>query len=168
MHSNAKDQHGFGPLHEAAQHNHKGMVKMFLEKGANINLTTNKNETPLLLSIAKGYSAIAKMLIKNGADLELKDGSRFTALHEAVDVDNIELTKTLMENGADVNATDKLFYTPLSAAVNNKNVKMVKILTMHANIDSKVKNVDGDSALEVALSKQYTSIFKTLAYSGMK
>ena len=105
---------------------------------------TNNNETPLLSSIAKGYSAIAKMLIKNGADLELKDGSGFAALHEAVEVDNIELTKTLMENGADVNATDKLFYTPLSAAVNNKNVKMVKILTMHANIDSKVKNVDGD------------------------
>ena len=167
MHSNAKDQHGFGPLHEAAQHNHKGMVKMFLEKGANINLTTNKNETPLLLSIAKGYSDVAKILIKNGADLELKDDSGFTALHEAVDMDNIELTKTLIENGANVDATDKSFYTPLSVAVDNNNEKMVKILTMHPDIDTKVKNVDGDTAFEVALSEQYTSILKILAYSEM-
>ena len=165
----AKDhRNGYGPLHVAIDMNKKAMVQLLLKKGANINLTSNNNETPLMLSVAKGHLAIGKLLIQHGADLELTESEGFSALHEAADLGNVEFAKALIYNGANINVKDDAFFTPLLLAVEQSHPKMVNLLTMCDGIDMNVKNGDGATALEIALNKKNMNIGKVLAYSGMK
>jgi ankyrin repeat protein len=45
------------------------VVKLLIEKGADVNIENDFENTLLIISIDKGYTEIAKFLIKKGADI---------------------------------------------------------------------------------------------------
>ena len=55
------------------------MVKLLLEKGANINVITS-SQTPLVIIAKWGYKAIVKLLLDKGADINTADKNGRTAL----------------------------------------------------------------------------------------
>lgn len=68
---NAKDNNGWTPLHEGARAGHEDVVKLLVERGANINERTmeGKGETPLYWSI-KNHGVdhpVSQLLMELGA-----------------------------------------------------------------------------------------------------
>jgi ankyrin repeat protein len=100
---NTKCKHGRTPLHFAAFFSKSDIVKLFIEKGADVNARDNSNFTPLFYARDAG---IAELLIKSGAEVNASDGTGYTPLHHAVRKGDKAVIKMLIENGADANIED--------------------------------------------------------------
>jgi len=101
---------GRRPLHRAveAQSNSADMVKILLERGADVDATDAEHMTPLHLAAHRGHFGLAKLLIGAGADVSAVSRTYGeTPLHLAVTGANIEVVRLLVENGADVHSTTR-------------------------------------------------------------
>ena len=56
------------------------LTKLLLEQGANPNVRTKGNETPLHLAADNGDTAVAQLLLSQGADVNAKDNYGHTPL----------------------------------------------------------------------------------------
>lgn len=63
------------PLHIAAQNGHFDLVKLLLEKEAEINCLNNKSNTPLHMSLSYDYIEVSEYLISKGADVNIENTS---------------------------------------------------------------------------------------------
>ncbi|KAK7409434.1 hypothetical protein QQX98_008395 [Neonectria punicea] len=54
----------------AAESGHEGIVKLLLEKGANVEAKDDYGWTPLLWAAENGHEGIVKLLLEKGADIE--------------------------------------------------------------------------------------------------
>ena len=106
------------PLHIVAQEGHVEVVKLLLEKGANIEAINNQGFTPLWIAAYKGHTEIVKVLIAAGADKETKteDEAKSTPLLIAVQEGHTEIVKVLIAAGVDIGAINNQGFTPLLIA----------------------------------------------------
>jgi len=101
----------------AAESNDLPAMKFLIAHGANPNLPTAKNNTPVTVAAGVGHShqaanfapdarlATVKYLVEElGADVNSKDDAGFTALHGAALVGNNDLILYLVAKGGDVKA----------------------------------------------------------------
>ncbi|MBE3041637.1 ankyrin repeat domain-containing protein, partial [Candidatus Bathyarchaeota archaeon] len=73
---NAKDNdYRRTPLLWAAENGHEAIVKLLLEKSADVELKDYYGQTPLLGAAGNGHEAIVKLLLQKGADIEGKDNN---------------------------------------------------------------------------------------------
>jgi ankyrin repeat protein len=81
---------------------HKELLGLFLEKGANVNYQNPPNGfTALICCTAAGHRDCVKMLLSKGADTKLKDKNKRTALAMAVRNGSKEMVELLLANGVD-------------------------------------------------------------------
>src|SRR4029077_4684407 len=93
------------PLLIAALHDGASpVVKLLLEKGANVAVRGYLNTTPLLSATGANDVASVRLLLEKGADVNAKDLTGQTPLMNAALYGNVEIIKRLLANGADVNA----------------------------------------------------------------
>ncbi|KAF1968539.1 ankyrin [Bimuria novae-zelandiae CBS 107.79] len=59
----SKDKYGLTPLSRAAQNGNEAVVKLLLDKGADLELKDKYGRTPLLWAVAKGHKAVVKLLL---------------------------------------------------------------------------------------------------------
>ena len=118
------------------------VVKLLIEKGADINATDScGGYTALMEACSCGHFDIAKLLIENGADVNVKDvmfGDTALTLannKNRSEKDCIKVMKLLIENGADTEVENKLTRTVLLQAAIEDRVDIVKFLIKNgANI----------------------------------
>lgn len=88
----------WSPLHTAVSNNRISIVKIFIDKGIDINLQYKCNgNTPLHLASEKGYYGIAKLLIEAGADKTILNSKNQTPLDLAITGEYTE-TANLLSN----------------------------------------------------------------------
>ena len=68
------------PLNLALDGGHIDIVKLLLEKGADVTVPTQNGRTPLSWAAGKGYEAVVRLLLDNGAEPESKDSMDRTPL----------------------------------------------------------------------------------------
>jgi len=68
---NAKDRDGYTPLSWAAGYGRLDVVKVLIEKGADVNDNGRDGWTPLMSAVKKGHSQVAELLIEKGASVEI-------------------------------------------------------------------------------------------------
>ncbi len=120
------------PLHVAIQKNCYEIVKILLERRADIEDEDLFGETPLHLAVSFGSEEIIDLLIEKEADINKKNKNGNTPLHYAVLRQNKKIVLLLLQAGAKINKKNNEGKTPLDEAKEWENVEIIKILEKHA------------------------------------
>ena len=110
----ALDSNGDTALALAIKENNVNLVKMIINKGANINIISFINNysdeySPLMIASKNGNKEIVNLLIKNGANVNLLNSSSMSALmtttydRHLITPEQIEVMKILIDAGANPN-----------------------------------------------------------------
>jgi ankyrin repeat protein len=120
----SKSHYGWTPLSRATGNEHEAVVRLLVEKGADVE---SKGHKPW--AAWNGHEAGMKPLLEKGADVESKDrlGGR-TPLSWAAAKGYEAAVKLLLEKGADVESKDGVGQTPLSRAARDGHKAVVKLL----------------------------------------
>ena len=105
------------------------MVKLLVESGANITLTSDSGEQPIHLASANGHVDVVKYLLdKNATIWDVADLDLWTPLHLASYHGHLPIVRIYVDLGADVNLPVDEGATPLHMAAGNGHVEVVRYL----------------------------------------
>ena len=117
------------PLTSAEKGGKLEILKLLLEKGADMNLGDNRGRTPLSIAAGTGLSEVANVLVEeNGIDLDLKDGDGRTALSWAAMQGRFEVVELLLRKKPNLHFKDTYGVTALWYAVENGDSEMVRLM----------------------------------------
>lgn len=119
------DDNDWTSLHRAAYYNQAEVIKLFLTKGADINIRTKiMNSTPLHLACQSGSLKAVIALVENKADLNVTKFGDITTtpLIKAVGENQIAIVKFLISKGAEVHRGT------VDLAIGNSQFKMLTVL----------------------------------------
>ena len=91
---NSQDPHGWTPIMEAVD-GHLEIVKLLLERGANVNEKDIFCFTPLFCASINNHLEIVKVLLEYGANVNEKNKWGITSLHSVSLFGNLEIVKIL-------------------------------------------------------------------------
>jgi ankyrin repeat protein len=118
---NSANSAGRSPLMEASAFTPQGkaidMVRLLLDKGADIDATDRQGFTPLAWAAQKGSAKVVALLLDQGAKVDAKDAFGRTPLMKAASTACLSCVRALIEKGADPNLADDQGKTALDAAL---------------------------------------------------
>eukprot|EP00010_Vexillifera_abyssalis_P007595 CAMPEP_0201549788 /NCGR_PEP_ID=MMETSP0173_2-20130828/6232_1 /ASSEMBLY_ACC=CAM_ASM_000268 /TAXON_ID=218659 /ORGANISM="Vexillifera sp., Strain DIVA3 564/2" /LENGTH=1322 /DNA_ID=CAMNT_0047959587 /DNA_START=105 /DNA_END=4073 /DNA_ORIENTATION=- len=164
---NCEDGEGSTPLHKAAWRGDVDTLKLFLEAGADIDVTDNEQATPLHKAAFKGNARVIRTLIEKGAKLDVRDKNGGTALYNACYNGHVMCAELLLEiHGSDktksaVNLKDTQGRTPLHAAACWGHWEVVHIL-LNCGADPNTADDEGTTPLHLAAFNGSTISIKFL------
>ncbi|KAL6808319.1 ankyrin repeat-containing domain protein [Trichoderma sp. SZMC 28015] len=150
----------------ASYYGHHAVVKLLVEKGADIE-AKDYEHSRTALSWAAWYSheVTIKLLVKKGADIDAKDKFGLTPLSWAALNGDEAITKLLVEMGADIKATDRNTRTPLSWAASKGHEAIARLL-IEKGADTEAKDRAGWTPLLFAAECGQEAIVKLLVEKG--
>ena len=101
-----KDVYRNTALHRAVKRGHIDVVRLLVERGANIEAKESDKSTPLYLAAMLGHTDIARYLLDCGANIESQGYYKRTPLSVATFYKNIDVFRLLIERGANIEARD--------------------------------------------------------------
>lgn len=126
---NCRDECSHTPLMLAAGEGHFQLVRLLLDRGADIHLTDATGEDALIKAYTRRDNAgKAALLLDSGASLNVTCEMGRTALIEACSRGDEEMVKKLLDRHPDVNHVTSDDETPLSFAIVNGTTAVVKLL----------------------------------------
>lgn len=84
-------------LHLAVENGHINIVRLCLEKGANVNFVKTNLITPLHLACTSGQLDIVNILVNSDADIEAKNALQETPLHRAALFNRVNIVEYLLD-----------------------------------------------------------------------
>jgi ankyrin repeat protein len=165
------DRSGKTALLWASERGHSEIIRLLLEKGADINAQGGENGNAIQCAAREGNLEIVQLLLEKGADINAQGGEYDNALQGAVRRGHLEIVQLLLENGADVNArhkstADKMDekhgnpshktstrgMTALHFSALNGNVGMTMSLCFH-HANPNAQSETGDTPLHLAIRR---------------
>lgn len=142
------------------------IIKYLIEKGVDVNISDNKQNTPLMLACSTKNPDVAELLLQYGANVNLKNDSE-TPLTLACNVsDNSDTVKLLLKYGLDINAPiTETGANALMVLTNKKSSLGVKNL-IESGADVNLCDKDGKSALFYAILQCNTELVEILIENG--
>jgi hypothetical protein len=138
------------------------LMRLFLERGANVHLTNRFDEQALQLAAWRGHADAVRLLLERGAVVN-RDGKRWGALHYAVFAGHADIARLLIEKGADVNARTPNDSTALMMAAREGQSDLARAL-LEAGADTQPVNEWGDNALAFAMRNRNYGIAKMVSH----
>ncbi|KAH8146556.1 uncharacterized protein LAJ45_09502 [Morchella importuna] len=154
----------YTPLILAAINDHESVVRVLLQRGADVRATTMWNETALHWASWAGHEGVAAALLEYGAPVEDLGSDAQTPLIEAARENHKGLARILLKHGANVNAHNVDHDTPLNIAAQRGFQRMVALLLEHG-ADLTIKN-HTRSPLHAAAYMGHESIVALLLDAG--
>lgn len=91
---------------EAAWKNHELIVKLLVEKGAQVNFADYEGRTALHEACYYGHMGVAEYLLEKGATIDVEDNYGQTPLFRAVQGGRHDIVSMLVDRGAKTNLVD--------------------------------------------------------------
>ena len=131
---NARDENGSTPLHWAALEGHKDIVELLINRGAEVNATSEIGGwTPLHMAASKNHIQVVSFLIKKGADEDAKAIiGGWTPLHWAALEGHKDIVELLIKLGANINSKDNMGNTPLDLAIQYERLDIAEYLSTYS------------------------------------
>ncbi|KAF5306417.1 hypothetical protein FQA39_LY08926 [Lamprigera yunnana] len=158
---NQSDGEMFSPLQIAVHNGDLRMVKLLLEKRANVQFMNRQRHTPLHLASQKGFVDIMNILIEHGANLNAHDLEDCSPLSLAILYGHEEAAELLIRKGTRLNHEESCGYTVIYRAVWNNMNNITKAL-----IDAGAKIVQSHFLLHTAIRNNNYNMVKILHRGG--
>jgi len=154
-------------LNAAVMMNNIEAVKLFLKRGASVNLPDVGGETALHHAVEDGQIQMIRLLLAHGANIDAKNELDETPLHSLIHVPyEDEVPKLLLDKGANPNTISK-GKPLLNDAVDYGAEEFVKLLLEKgANVNS--KDAEGNTPLQIAVKSNNQSMIQLLMKYGAK
>jgi ankyrin repeat protein len=143
---NKKDKHGLTVLHSAAFGGNEAVVRLLVDRGADVKVKDNDGTTVLCLAALKGNKAMVQLLVDLGADVKAKDNNGRTVLHSVASQGNEAIVRLLVDRGADVNTKGNDGETVLHWAASEGHEAVVRLL-VDRGADVKATDNNGKTVL---------------------
>ena len=147
------------PLEIAAFCGHSEVVKLLIEKGADLS---GRVGNPMREAVEKGNENVILLLLKAGVDPDKGDSNGKTAMHFAVYACESSSTKVLIDAGAQIDKTDNNGETALHYAAKYGKRKVFKLL-VKSGADLKKVNHEGKTPIDIAVE---TNHYHRLGHPG--
>lgn len=96
------DKLGYTALARATLGNHRSIVKLLIDKGANTKTVTQEENTLLMLSAISGHAKLTEYFIRTGININHTDRTGYTAIMLAAANGNDKIVDLLLTAGADL------------------------------------------------------------------
>ena len=148
---NIANADGYTCLHWAAlNHQYLEILQGMISHGADVNATSKKKVTALMVACHMGNTDAIHVLLNAGADANIVDADGYTSLHDAArNSQCTEILQAIISHDGDVNATSKNNATALMAACRMEHTAAIPIL-LNAGADPNIADADGDTSLHYA------------------
>ncbi|GHS93191.1 hypothetical protein AGMMS49949_06200 [Alphaproteobacteria bacterium] len=172
---NAKNQEAERTsLHVAARDGFYDIVKLLVEKEADVQAGDKHRSTPLHYAASNGKIDVVEFLVESGAKVDAKSIYADTPLHNASEHGHYEIVKFLIEKEADVNAKDRSSNvmvarggrTPLHWAAYNGPIRIVELLLDTKGIVVNARDDDNRTPLHWASERGHTGVARLLFERG--
>jgi ankyrin repeat protein len=154
------------PLYYATLFGLEEVVRLLVDKGANVNAQGGYFGNPLYAASHEGHEAVVRLLLDKGADINAQGKLYSNALYAASNKGYEVVVRLLLDKGANVNAQGKVYGNALYAASNEGYEAVVRLLLdKGANV-----NAQGGlygNALYAASSKGYEAVVRLLLDKGV-
>ena len=132
------------------------IVKLLINKGADINAIDNKNQTPLHIACKTGNPEIIKLLLDNDKDsLKSRDDYGNTPLHLACfEGNNIESLEIISKYKPNYELTNQYQCSALHSACSSKTENAPKIVEFLINNGANINAKDNRNQTPLDLAKQ--------------
>lgn len=97
---NAQNDRGLTLIHEAVFFDNLDMVKLYVEKGANLESKDQWGQTVLMSAVSSTNMEIIEYLVEHGANVNAEIGNGLSILDHAIGIGNKEVIKYLQSKGA--------------------------------------------------------------------
>ena len=142
------------------------IVKLLLEKGADVNVEDGDGGTALHRAACMGHEAVARQLLENGADVNARrEDNVWTPLREAAGSGHEAVVRLLLDRGADVEAKNGYGETALIRAAWSGYEAVVRLL-LDRGADVEAKEGGGQTALMVAAESGHEVVVRLLKSAG--
>lgn len=125
------------------------LMRLFISRGADINLANESGETAIALAAWRGNMEAVKWLLERGARINAPR-RQWSALHYATFAGHTEVADYLIAQGADINAQSTNGSSVLMMAIYEGREEMARKL-IEKGAERGTKNDWGDGALEWAM-----------------
>jgi len=159
------------PLHLATKWGHINNVKVLVDLGTDLTITTDKGQTFLHYAAesTRDNSNVIKLFASKGLDVieKVDDDDENTPLHLASIVGNINNVKTLVGLGADISAVNSkrqscLHYAAKGTSDNSEVIKILDSKGLNVNAKDRLR----DTALHFAAKYGHINNLKELVCLG--
>lgn len=163
---NSYDDEGYTPIMYSVKYKvNPEIIKLFIKKGANVNLKAkdNKCDTALHLACKNDDLDAVKILLENNAAPNVKNVKKEFPIHIASTKNSYELND-LLSNNVNLNVYDQNGYTPIMHSV-IKNIQLDVIelfIRKGSNINLPSKKKSGNTVLHMACCLGYVDLVKVL------
>ncbi|MFP3033510.1 MAG: ankyrin repeat domain-containing protein, partial [Wolbachia sp.] len=157
---------GYTLLHFASELGNEEAVKLFLNKDADINSSTNGNLMPLHIATKTGRKTVVKLLLQHGAKVDNQDKDGKTTLHLAVEKGYLTIVEDVLKYCPDIN--DQSNRSSLKIAVHGYGEGYKKIVEalLEYGLIVNPEDANNPQLLHAAVEKGYLKIIEDLLKSG--
>ncbi|OKL57209.1 hypothetical protein UA08_07363 [Talaromyces atroroseus] len=124
-------------LHRAVHAGNETVIRLLIDRGADINKCDEYGRSVLHVATENGYASIVRLLADHKIDVNAQDIQGRTALFHAVQSGNEEIVELLLSASIDLNCRDLHGNTALHLAVDGGSESLINLLLSHgADVDA--------------------------------